>query len=64
MKQSVVLVSISDYRCWSGNILGVGAVRQFGPEAGDHFGCWCCRPPVVGNSDGHYVIQLRKEVSN
>lgn len=49
-------------RCWSGNILGVGAVRQLSPEAGDHFGCWCCRPPVVSTEGGHYVIQLRKDV--
>lgn len=34
------------YRCWTGNIFGVGALRQPVGDT-DHIGCWCCRPHIV-----------------
>ncbi|KAH3816580.1 uncharacterized protein LOC127832205 isoform X2 [Dreissena polymorpha] len=34
--------------CWTGNILGVGALRRPLDEA-DHIGCWCCRPPILSH---------------
>ncbi|KAL4226944.1 hypothetical protein ACF0H5_014921 [Mactra antiquata] len=33
--------------CWTGNILGVGALRRPNDET-DHIGCWCCRPTIIG----------------
>lgn len=41
-----IVKTILFFRCWSGNILGVGTLRR--PlEDTDHVGCWCCRPAVL-----------------
>ncbi|WAR25651.1 hypothetical protein MAR_011355 [Mya arenaria] len=34
--------------CWTGNILGVGALRRPTDDT-DHIGCWCCRPAIVSH---------------